>query len=157
VPRAGEVPQNDGKMTVLLRIVKSELLRNILLYGIIGALASGVDLLLFSFLVYVVNYPALISNVLTVIVGITISFILNRKFNFRVTDRVIRRYGMFFCVGICGLVLSELILFVGSQVGIESFTVKLVSVFVVALFQFTLNRTISFRALQAPLKVPSDD
>jgi putative flippase GtrA len=136
------------------------LLRNILLYGIIGAVSAGVDVLLFRLLVYTLDYPVLFSNAFTVTIGITISFTLNRKYNFKVTDRVIRRYAMFFCVGMCGLALSELILFIGSQVGIEAFTIKLISVFIVALVQFVLNKTISFKATEPAetvQKASSDD
>lgn len=137
--------------------LKNELLRNILLYGLIGLVSAGVDVLLFRLLIYTLGYPVLFSNVFTVIIGITISFTLNRKYNFKVTDRVIRRYVIFFCVGMCGLALSELMLFIGDQIGIEPFAVKLVSVFVVALVQFVLNKTISFKATETIPKASSDD
>jgi putative flippase GtrA len=141
-------------------ILKSELLRNILLYGVIGVISAGVDVLLFRLLVYTLGYPVLFSNAFTVTIGITISFTLNRKYNFKVTDRVIRRYAMFFSAGMCGLALSELILFIGSQAGAEPFAVKVISVFVVAVIQFVLNRAISFKATEATeavQKASSDD
>jgi putative flippase GtrA len=129
-------------------LVKNELLRNIIFYGFIGAFSAAVDALLFRFLVYTLDINALVANCFTVPVGITISFILNRRFNFKVMDRTLRRYAMFFSVGLCGLGISELMLYGGELLHLDAFGVKLVSVVVVALFQFTLNKLISFRVVK---------
>ena len=130
---------------MLKRIVKSELFRNIVLYGLIGAFAAGVDLLIFRVLVYNFAWPELIANGFSVIVGISISFTLNRYFNFRVKNKTALRYLSFFIVGMCGLTLSEAMLLFGSWLGFDPFNIKLVSVVIVACFQFTLNKMISFR------------
>jgi putative flippase GtrA len=122
-----------------------DLIRNLVLYGLIGSFAAGVDTLLFHLLVYRLGWVDLVANVLTVAVGITISFFLNRRFNFKVMDRTGRRYAAFFSVGLIGLGLSELILLVGRLLEAEPLAVKIVSVFIVAIVQFTLNKTVSFR------------
>jgi putative flippase GtrA len=129
-------------------LLKDGLLRNAIFYGFIGIFSAAVDTLLFRLLVYIVDINALVANCFTVPVGITISFILNRRFNFKVMDRTLRRYVVFFCVGLCGLGISELMLYGGELLSLDAFGVKLVSVVVVALFQFILNKLISFRVVK---------
>lgn len=49
-------------------------------------------------------------------------------------------------VGYCGLGLSTLILFIGTKVfSANEIVVKLISIFIVALFQFVLNKLVTFR------------
>lgn len=118
--------------------------RNLILYGIIGAFSAGVDFLFYTLLTHTgMNY--LLANVLSVGVGIITSFILNRHYNFRVKDKVIRRFMIFLLVGVIGLLLSSLILYLLINVGEQDVLIsKLVSIVVVALVQFVLNKYITF-------------
>ena len=75
-------------------------------------LSSGLDFCVYTFLVRVIGMNYLLANCISVVVGITTSFTLNRKYNFKVTDRTFRRFAIFFTVGICGMLLSNLILYV---------------------------------------------
>ncbi len=141
--------ERDSKKAVLTdRLFEKELIRNLLLYGAIGFLSVSVDAILFKILVYSFGIEALFANCFTVSVGITISFFLNRAFNFKVIDRTARRYATFFLVGMCGLLLSELMFLIGRPLGVDDFSIKIVSIFVVALIQFVLNRNITFRRMQ---------
>jgi len=127
-----------------------ELVRNVALYGVIGAFSAGLDTGLFYVLHVRFGWVDLVANILTVMVGITVSFTLNRRFNFKVFARTARRYATFFGVGLIGLGLSEVILVVGRLLGAEdSMVVKIVSVFIVAAVQFVLNKTVSFRKAPA--------
>lgn len=121
-----------------------DLLRTLLCYGIVGVIASGTDAFLFYYLHYRFGAEPLAANACSVPVGILISFLLNRAITFRVTDHPLRRGLIFFGVGFCGLLLSQLILAVGGWLGIENMVTKLCSIVIVALFQFILNRAISF-------------
>ena len=127
--------------------VKNTLFKQLLSYGIIGCISSGTDAILFALFVYSLHTPELTVNVFTVCVGITISFFLNRKFTFKLKDHTSRRYMRFFAVGICGLLLSELIIWAGSAANIETVMTKLASIIIVAIFQFILNKTVSFRTI----------
>ena len=133
--------ENNSIMT------NSKLLRQLISYGIIGCISSGTDAILFAFLVYSVGAPELAVNIFTVCVGITISFFLNRRFTFKMKDHTARRYARFFAVGMCGLLLSELIIWAGNAANIETIITKLVSIIIVAIFQFVLNKTISFKEI----------
>lgn len=121
-----------------------ELIRNLVLYGVIGCLAAGTDALLFYFLTESFSVYPLYANLVSVPVGILISFVLNRRFNFKVTDHSLKRGVIFFSVGLLGLLISQLIMWAGLLTPFEPIMVKLFSVVVVALIQFTLNKLISF-------------
>lgn len=120
--------------------------RNLILYGIIGCCTASLDLLIFTFLTQVVDLYYLIANIISCSVGILCSFLLNRKYNFKVTDHVARRMTIFVSVGVLGLLLSSLIL----HVCIDLFhwnelISKILSIGIVVVIQFLLNKYISFR------------
>ena len=89
-------------------------LRQAFLYGIIGACSSGLDAALFALLSGPLGWDPYVTNVLTVHCGIFCSFLLNRRFNFKMTDRTLRRFLMFYVTGLLGLLLSQFILWAGS-------------------------------------------
>ena len=128
-------------------IANSKLLKQLMSYGIIGCISSGTDAILFAYLVYSLQAPELAVNIFTVCVGITISFFLNRRFTFKMKDHTARRYTRFFAVGMCGLLLSEMIIWAGNTANVETLITKLISIVIVAIFQFVLNKTISFKEI----------
>ena len=142
-----DAQQNTGESGIRNNEGKSELFKQLVSYGIIGCISSGTDAILFAYLVYVLMAPELAVNIFTVCVGITISFFLNRKFTFKMKDHTAKRYIRFFTVGMFGLLLSELIIWAGSMLNVETIVIKLVSIVIVAVFQFVLNKTVSFRSM----------
>lgn len=123
------------------------LFREVISYGCIGLLSSGLDTLFFALFVYGFGQNEIAANFVSVIIGITCSFFLNRRFTFKLKDYIVRRYISFFAVGMCGLGLSELMISLSSTLNIEPLVIKIASIFVVAAFQFVLNKLISFRRL----------
>lgn len=123
----------------------ARLFRQLVSYGIIGVMCSGLDTVLFALFTYVLHGNDLVSNFVSVSIGITLSFFLNRRFTFKVSDHAARRYVTFFAVGMCGLALSEGMLMLAAAIGMEAIVMKVISIFVVAAFQFVLNKLISFR------------
>lgn len=61
--------------------------RNLILYGIIGGISSGLDFLVYFLLVNIVGIHYLIANTCSILIGITTSFTLNRHYNFKVKDK----------------------------------------------------------------------
>lgn len=121
-------------------------LRNLILYGVIGSFTSTLDFLVFTMLSKYVGIYYLIANCISVLVGITTSFLLNRAYNFKVKDKTVRRFSIFLTVGLCGMLLSNLILWVGiDKMGGDEMLVKLVSIVLVVFFQFLLNKYVTFR------------
>jgi len=124
--------------------------KNLILYGVIGSFSSFLDFLVFNILSEVLSLHYIVSNCLSVLVGISTSFLLNRAYNFKIKDKTWKRFFIFLTVGLCGLCLSNLILWVG--IDLLSFDViltKLASILLVVFFQFLINKNITFRKSQS--------
>lgn len=120
--------------------------RHLILYGIIGSFTSFLDFCVFTLLCSKLSVFYLIANCISVLIGITTSFILNRAYNFKVKDHAKRRFTIFLIVGLCGLGLSNIILFVGIDLfKANEVIVKFASILLVVGFQFLLNKFVTFR------------
>lgn len=118
---------------------------DIILYGIIGTFSSGLDFIIYSLLVKYIIPQYIIANCMSTICGIVTSFILNRNYNFKVKDKIKRRFSIFLAVGLCGLFLSNVILYVFIDVlGIDKFISKITSIILVVFFQFMINKYFTF-------------
>jgi len=117
-----------------------------LLYCVIGFSGVGLDFGIYSLLVKTgtLNYQA--ANAVGYASGTLLSFILNAKFNFRVTDKIVLRLLIFFGVAFLSYLVSAatLQLFIG-HFAFNKYLSKAATLFVVVLLQFNLNRLISFR------------
>ena len=118
--------------------------RELILYGLIGGFCAALDFGVYTVLGLWIPY--LWANVLSVHCGIFTSFFLNRSLNFKVKDKAAQRFTIFYLVGLSGLALSEgLIWLLASQFAWNPILAKLLTVFVVALYQFLLNKFITFK------------
>lgn len=119
--------------------------RNLVLYGVIGAVASSIDFCVYSAMI-LTGINLLIANAIGVNVGIITSFCLNRRYNFKVKDRTKTRFASFYLIGMIGLAISTGMLYVAvDRLGFNEFYSKLLTIVLVALIQFMLNKTITFR------------
>ncbi len=120
--------------------------RHLILYGIIGSFSSTLDFLIYTILVQIVGLQYIISNCISVLGGITTSFILNRNYNFKVKDHAKRRFSIFLTVGLCGLLMSNIILYLCIDVwSMDKLISKLLSIVLVVLFQFLINKYFTFK------------
>ena len=118
--------------------------RELILYGIIGCFCAGLDFAVYTILGLCIPY--LLANIISVHCGIFCSFFLNRQYNFKVKDKTAQRFTLFYLVGLSGLGLSELLIFIlGSCFRWDYVVAKLLTIIVVALFQFVLNKLITFK------------
>ena len=85
--------------------------RNLILYGIIGGFCAALDFGVYTALCYFDIMPYLWANIISIHMGIFMSFILNRSFNFKVKDKTTQRFLSFYAVGLTGLGISELMLY----------------------------------------------
>lgn len=119
---------------------------HLILYGIIGSFSSGLDFIIYSLLVQLVGLQYLVSNCISVVAGISTSFYLNRNYNFKVKDKTKRRFSIFLTVGLCGLIMSNLILYLCiDKLGMDKLTSKLLSILLVVFFQFLVNKYLTFK------------
>ncbi|AZU63994.1 GtrA family protein [Neobacillus mesonae] len=120
------------------------LLRQMILYGIIGGISALTDSVVFYYMHETLGVYT--SNFISINVGITLSFFMNTFLNFKTKDNLLKRAASFFAVGYTGLLISMLIMFVGVELlQCDEMPVKLFSVIVVAALQFLLNKLITFR------------
>ncbi len=119
--------------------------RAFILYSVIGVSGATLDYLVFIFLHLGLGMDKIWANVLSVSIGITNNFTLNAFFNFRRRDEIFRRFGLFFGVGLLGLVVSSFLLKIGVDwLGWNVSLVKFLSIFFVVLMQYNLNKVLAF-------------
>lgn len=132
-------------MNVVNKIFKK--FRTLILYGLIGGLSSSIDFIVYSLLVSYVGLNYILSNSISVLIGIITSFTLNRKYNFKVKDKKYRRFIIFLCVGLCGMIISNLILYLCIDIlSLHELISKLLSIVLVVIVQFIINKYITFKA-----------
>lgn len=120
--------------------------RDLILYGVIGTLCAGLDFFIFSVLESSFGVFYIYANILSVGVGISTSFFLNRKYNFKVNDRVFNRFAFFLAIGLSGLFISSwLLYFFIDVITLDKIISKLLSIIFVVILQFLLNKFITFR------------
>jgi putative flippase GtrA len=119
--------------------------KNFILYGLIGVTGVTIDYLIFNLLTTQLSMNIFLANIISVTAGIINNFILNTLFNFKKKDKILLRFLSFFTVGLLGLGLSSLILKI--FVDILEFNVlfvKVLSIIIVVIVQYVLNKNISF-------------
>lgn len=120
--------------------------RNLILYGIIGAFCATLDFAVYTLLCHFEILPYLWANVISIHVGIFTSFFLNRHFNFKVKDKTPQRFISFYAVGLTGLGISSLLLYLMVDIALwNELICKLITIVMVALVQFFLNKYVTFR------------
>ncbi len=121
--------------------------RPIILYGVFGSISSGLDFTIYTLLVRYVGVHYVVANCFSVLCGISTSFVLNRNYNFKVKDKTKQRFTMFLTIGLCGMLLSNLILWLCIETfHFHTILSKLLSIVLVVFFQFLLNKYLTFKS-----------
>lgn len=148
---AGAAPEGPGR-TLLGRPAQAwwRLARQLVSYGVLGGLGAVCDFGAYTGLVHLTplsRFPV-VANIISVLVGIFVSFMLNSRITFKARDHSMQRAARFFTVGLSGLGLSSGLLAVLTHgAGMDPVIAKLITVPPVVLFQFLANRHWSFRAI----------
>ena len=120
--------------------------RNLILYGIIGGFCSALDFVIYTLLCHFDVLPYLWANVISVHIGIFTSFVLNRQLNFKIKDKIPQRFISFYLVGLTGLGISSLMLYLMVDYAyLNEIVCKLITIVIVALVQYFLNKYITFK------------
>lgn len=120
--------------------------RTLILYGIIGGISAGLDFAIYITLIQLhINY--ITANIIGIHCGIFCSFLLNRRFNFKIKDKVFTRFLSFYAVGLIGLGLSSVLLWLlVTRFDWSKIQAKLLTIFIVSIIQFLLNKYITFKS-----------
>lgn len=120
-------------------------MRKFALYVICGGVGVLTDLTIYSFMIERdVGYQ--FANFIGYASGTVISFLLNRHFTFQTYDRALQRLGLFLLTALLGYLMSSALLwlFIG-KFFIHPIVAKLATLFFVLVFQFSINKAITFR------------
>lgn len=132
------------KKELIVMIYRQPLIKQIVLYGIIGGGCACLDATCF-YICTKVGVTVQLANFIGVNFGIFVSYFLNSKYNFKKTDNKLKRIIAFFSVGYVGLGFSMFILYLGCSIWNKNvMIVKVVSIALVAIVQFLLNKAITF-------------
>lgn len=151
----------------IISLAKSNTLRQLVKYGIVGGIGFVIDFGVFWFLnnYLSIHYPfsphisdlvdgrltvntvdTNICHIISSIIAITNNFILNSYFTFKVTDHKIKRFLSFFGIAAIGLVISTILLsFFIEVAGLNDLVAKLIAVVIVAMLQFIFNKFFTFK------------
>ena len=120
--------------------------RELIKYCIIGCSGALLDFIVYTILIKAFGMNYLLANALSVTAGITNNFFLNAYLNFKVTDNMFKRFISFYLVGMLGLVISEILLYLLVDImSMNSIIAKIITIFVITIVQFILNKTITFK------------
>ena len=120
--------------------------KQFLLYCVIGASGVTLDFGIYSLLVKTRLRDYQAANAVGYSSGTLLSFILNARFNFRVTDKIPLRLTSFFSIAFLGwLVSAGLLHLLIGRFNFDKYLSKFATLIVVVLLQYNLNRLLSFR------------
>lgn len=123
--------------------------RKFFIYTVIGMSGVLLDLLIFFVLFNLIHLEKNLANAISTSAGITNNFIWNVFLNFKVKDKLFLRFITFYCVGLTGIVITSVMFWIGvDNWHINANVVKFASIFVVLVWQFNLNKLLSFRSFQ---------
>jgi len=137
--------------------------RSFFLYIIIGFSGLTLDMISFILMVRVLHIHELVANPISMSVGIVNNFFVNAYFNFKKTDKILARLLSFYVVGLSGILVSNLFLwlfngvmggFIDSILGFlwellvqyRLELVKAASIVFIAIMQYFLNKRFSFKS-----------
>ena len=123
-------------------------------YCLIGVSGASLDFIVFTLLIKnsVIFYQY--ANILSVTIGITNNFFLNVFFNFKKYDKLLFRFACFYSVGILGLGLSACLLFLFiDKLNYNVYISKFFTIFFVTVFQYTLNKLVSFKTYKNKVEI----
>ena len=119
--------------------------KHFFIYSVIGVSGAVLDFFIFSCLIcFGTNY--LIANAIGVACGISNNFILNARYNFKTKNNFFMRFLSFSAVGMFGFFLSSSFLYLNNAYWeLTVYIAKFFTIFVVAITQYLLNKTFTFR------------
>ena len=122
--------------------------KQFLLYCVIGFSGVTLDFCIYSLLIKNAWLDYQAANAAGYASGTLLSFILNAKFNFRVTDKIALRMVSFFGVALLGYLASAALLhLLIGRLGFDKYLAKAGTLAVVVVLQYNLNRLLSFRKM----------
>lgn len=122
-----------------------ERISKLIRYALFGGVGATSDFVIYSVMLWV-GLPYVLDNICGYVCGTVISFFLNRKFTFKVSNRISLRLLSFLMIAVTGLGVSTLLVQLFVEVfSFQAIPAKLMTLPAVFLLQFTLNSLVTFR------------
>ena len=123
--------------------------RQLFWYCVIGCSGAALDFVVFYLLVNFASYHHQLANFISISCGIVNNFMLNYFFNFKSGNRIWLRLLSFYAVGMVGWALSAAMLYIlVDKLALLPVVAKLLTIFVVTIVQYVLNKSLSFRKVK---------
>ncbi len=123
--------------------------RHVVNYVLIGITGIFVDFGIFAILFNLFNINPIVANALSGCCSITSNFTLNALFNFKTRNRLLARFLSFFGIALGGIAITSITLNIFHEgLGVNANIVKFVSLIVIVVVQYNLNKVISFNIRQ---------
>jgi len=127
--------------SLFVRLLSSSFVK----YALVGVVGLVVDMGLFYVFHIVLKIDYILSNIMSSSLAVVNNFILNSIFTFKVKDKLFYRFISFFSIALAGMALSSGMLAVMiAGMGMNSMVSKAISVFVVAMIQYFVNKKLTF-------------
>lgn len=121
-------------------------LRHFILYLFFGCTSMLLGLFFLYIFYQLFNFNFFISYFLSANIGIFSSFTLNRIYTFNASNLLIRRFLYFYLIAFFGIIVGYFsALAIREILLIEYILASFFSYFIVYIFQYTLNKLITFR------------
>lgn len=115
-------------------------------YCLVGCSGVCLDFLCFLGLTMGLSMHYQAANILSVHLGMINNFFWNRHWTFQCKDKIFRRFLSFYAVGLSGLTLMAILLHIFIDLwNWHSINSKIVAIIVATIFQFILNKTVTFK------------
>ena len=122
-------------------------------YLVVGGVAFSVDFGSLYFLTEVTGLHYLASTALAFVIGLTVNYSLSRfwVFDCRNTDNSALEFALFAAIGLAGISLNELIMWIAAEkLHIYYLTAKVLSAAIVLIWNFAARRTLLFSGSSLP-------
>lgn len=127
--------------------------KQFILYSIIGASGATLDFVAFLVLYNSLGVNPSVATAISISLGIINNFVLNVLFNFRTRTHIFKRFMSFYAVGLLGILVSIAMIFILHDcMGLDANIAKLLSIPVIVVIQYTLNKHITFGNVGAKLR-----
>lgn len=128
--------------------IADKLSMQFLKYCMIGVSGVVVDFLLYCLMVQVLRWDYQLANFVSASAGIANNYWWNRKWTFESKDYPWTRFLRFYTVGLVGLALSAVLLYLLiEQASFDAVSAKVITLMVVVFLQYYLNKRYSFGSI----------
>lgn len=126
--------------------------KTLILYFCIGASASLLDVAVFFVFHTMFGVISTLATTYSVAIATVYAFVLNAHFNFKQTDHFLLRFFSYTFISGVGLFISALMLWVFNvRMGLDGILIKVLSLPIVFVVQYLLNKKVTFRSRQSTL------